>query len=191
MKRLLPSLLLLFVLHSTTFGQSAPWDDVPLLKVTDVELPASVLKGKWKSSDGVQIDDLSKANRKLPGHSELVESLQKAGPKGLKSVADYTLVATGFPLNTVTVRVFIFEETSQCEDWWKKKYEGDGWEKQYEKLDYSDVVAVRSLQSPKIAASFGRVWITAHQLQSGDDHEQAARYVIEQLTKGKKSLTKP
>ncbi len=191
MIRLLLCLSVLFALNSTTLGQSAPWDDVPLVKVTEVTLPTSVLKGKWKPSDGVQIDDLSKANRKLPGHSELIEAIEKTGPKGLKSVADYTLVATGFPLNTVTVRVFIFGETSQCEEWWKRKYEGDGWDKYYEKLDYADVVAVRSLQSPKIAASFGRVWITAHQLQSGDEHEQAARYVIEQLTKGKRSLTKP
>ncbi len=191
MVRLLLCMLLLSALNSTTFAQSAPWDDVPLVKVSDVTLPTSVLKGKWKPSDGVQIDDLSKANRKLPGHGELIEALEKTGPKGLKSVADYTLVATGFPLNTVTVRVFVFEEPSQCEEWWKRKYEGDGWDKYYEKLDYAQVVAVRNLQSPKIAASFGRVWITAHQLQSGDEHELAARYVIEQITKGKRSLTKP
>jgi len=191
MIRLLLCLSVHFALNSTTLGQSAPWDDVPLVKVTEVTLPTSVLKGKWKSSDGVQIEDLSKANRQLPGRRELIEALEKTGPNGLRSVADYTLVATGFPLNTVTVRVFIFEETSQCEEWWKKKYEGDGWDKQYEKLDYADVAAVRSLQSPKIAASFGRVWITSHQLRSGDEHEQAARYVIEQLTKGKRSLTKP
>ena len=120
MIRLLLCLSVHFALNSTTLGQSAPWDDVPLVKVTEVTLPTSVLKGKWKSSDGVQIDDLSKANRQLPGRRELIEALEKTGPNGLRSVADYTLVATGFPLNTVTVRVFIFEETSQCEEWWKK-----------------------------------------------------------------------
>lgn len=191
MIKILPALLLLFVVNSTAYGQSALWDDVPLVKVTDFKLPPTALEGNWKASEGVQIEELSKANRQLTGQRELIESLEKTGPKGIKSVADYTLVASGFPLNTVSVRVFIFEEASQCEEWWKKKYEADGWDKQYEKLEYSNVVAVRSLQSQKIAVAFGRVWISSHQIQAGEEHIKAARYVIEQLTKGKRSLTKP
>lgn len=191
MIRLLPAFLLLLAVNSGAYGQSALWDDVPLVKVTDCKLPPTALDGNWKTSDGVQIDDLSKANRQLPGQRELIGSLEKTGPKGLRSVADYTLVASGFTLDTVSVRVFIFEEASQCEEWWKKKYEADGWDKHYEKLGYSNVAAVRSLQAPKIAVAFGRVWITSHHIQSGDEHIKATRYVIEQLTKGKRSLTKP
>lgn len=191
MIKMLPALLLLFLVNTAAYGQSALWDDVPLVKVTDFKLPPSALEGNWKTSEGIRIDDLSKANRQLPGQRELIESLEKTGPTGLRSVADYTLVASGFPLNTVSVRVFVFEETSQCEEWWKQKYEAEGWEQHYEKLEYSNVAAVRSLQAPKIAVAFGRVWITSHHIQTGDEHIKAARYVIEQLTKGKRSLTKP
>ena len=176
-----------FFLHSV--AQDDAWKDIPLVKVSDVKFPPSVLEGKWKVSDGVRIDDVSKAKGNRPGERELLAGLGQNGPKGLRSVADYSLASDGFPLDMVTVRVFIFDEPSQCEEWWKKKYEVEGWEKFYEKLDCKNVVAVKSLELPKIAVAFGRVWITSHHIQKGDEHIAAAKYIIEQLSKEEKSLT--
>ncbi|MDP1798275.1 MAG: hypothetical protein Q8K78_12360 [Planctomycetaceae bacterium] len=189
MNKALLTSVLWFGVVLPAMAQSAVWDDVPLAKLNEVTLPANALKGNWKVSKGIRIDNLADSNL-APEQRAIAEAISKNGPQGLRSVADYTLVTTGFPLNTVTVRVFAFEKPSECEVWWRKKYEGDDGPRHYEKLDYKDIAAVRSLQEPKIAVAFGRVCLTSHQLQKGDDHILAARYIIEQLTQKKRTLMK-
>jgi hypothetical protein len=178
----------LFGVSSIAAAQSETWDDLHLAKISEVTLLPNSLEGKWKTSDGFRIDDLSNTKGRSAAERDIIDALNQSGAKGLKSVGDFTLVANGFPINTVTVRVFIFEEPAQCKAWWQKKYEGDDWEKQYQKLDYPNVVSVRSLQSPKIALAFGRVAITSHQIQKGDIHIEAANVVLEQLTNKKRTL---
>lgn len=166
-----------------------PWKSIPLKKVSEIDLPPDALEGEWKVSNGVRIDDLSKLQNVPAAQRQIVKALAKQlSPIGVRSAADYTLTKTGFPMNTVTVRLFVFEDAKQCKSWWKKKYEYDGWQKHYKKIDAKAAVVVNSLQVNKSAIGFGNVWLTTHQLQEGDQHIKAANHILKLLTDGKRSV---
>ena len=168
-----------------------PWERVPLKPVSEIELPADTLDGKWKPSEGFRVDDLSKTEALPAAKRQLAEALAKQlSPVGIRSAADYTLIKTGFPLNTVTVRLYVFEDAKKCRAWWEKKYRADGWRKHYEQVDCENAVVVRSLQTNKTAMAFGNVWLTTHQLRDGDEHLKAANHVLKLLTADKRSLPK-
>lgn len=166
-----------------------PWKRIELKKVSEIDLPPSALDGEWKASGGLRIDDLSKLKDVPKAQRKLVEALAKQlAPIGVRSAADFTLTKTGFPLDTVTVRLFVFEDAEKCRSWWKKKYEYEGWESHYKKLDSKTAVAVRSTQANKCAIGFGNVWLTTHQLQTDDQHIKAANHILKLLTDGKRSF---
>jgi len=165
------------------------WSLTPLKKVTEIELPKSTLTGKWQGSAGLKIDDLSELTDVPPEILQAAVSISKQlKPIGVCSVADYSLVKIDIPLNTVTVRLFVFENAEKCKAWWSKKYEYDGWEQHYTKIKTDTAMAVRSTQMNKAAMAFGNVWLTTHQLHKGDDHIKAANHVLKQLTNGVQSL---
>ncbi len=183
MKYLL-GLLLVTITYLPSLAQSTVWSDIPLEQVSKINLPPEVLGDSWKPSPGVRIDDLTSLNPSLNSNRELLEGILKSNIKGIVSVADYTLVTSSFPLNTVTVRVFIFENPNQCEEMFRSKYTGEEWQK----LDVENVAAFRNSKSPKLAAAIGRAWITAHQIQNGDEYIKATRHIIEKLTRNKRSF---
>lgn len=188
------ALCLSFLLLAPPFAsaQVDPWEDLPLVKVSEIDLPPSVLQGAWIVGEGLRIDDLTIPAASPASVRPLVEALAKqATPIGVRSAADFTLVSTTAPINAVTVRVFIFDEVSRCQAWWKKKYEGDGWEQYYEKVDFADTVAVRSLETQKLALACGRVWLTSHQIVEGDEYKTAARHVLKQLIAEKRGVKEP
>ena len=69
-----------------------------------------------------------------------------------------------------------------------KKYEYEGWEKHYSKIECESAHVVRSTQTNKAAMAFGNVWLTTHQLGKGREHIDAANYVLRQLTHETKTL---
>ena len=174
-------------------GQSSDenciWKQTPLSKVTEIKLPPSALDGKWQVSPGLKVDDLSDlSGLSAASRNAAIDVAKQLKPIGVSSVADYSLVSTGFPLNTVTVRVFVFNDSSKCKAWWKKKYQHEGWEKSYSQDDSASARIVRSTQTNKSAMAFGNVWLTTHQLREGDEHITAANYVLKHLTNGAMSL---
>jgi hypothetical protein len=86
-------------------------------------------------------------------------------------------------LDSVTVKVFLFNDAESCRKWWEKKYRHDGWEKYYRVVESKFGAAVDSLEINKRAITFGNVWITTQQNQPGDLHHKAAEFVIERLLK--------
>jgi hypothetical protein len=92
-------------------------------KLSQVTLPPKVLGDGWTHVDGLVIDDFkSKVNRPKP-IQEMVDQLRvQMEPLGIVGVADYSLAKTNVPLDTVTVRVFIFADPKKCQSWWRTKY---------------------------------------------------------------------
>ena len=173
-----------------TAVEGSIWKQTPLKKVTEIELPPSVLGDKWKISPGLKIDDLSTLSDVPVTSRQAARNVAKQlKPFGVCSVADYSLVVTEIPFNTVTVKVFVFDNAMKCKAWWIKNYEYDGWEKHYLKVDSDIARVVRSTQMNKTCMAFGNVWLTTHQLRKGDDHIKAANHVLKLLTNDSKSLT--
>lgn len=182
-------LLAIQVSGDQTTVTSDIWSKTPVSKVAEIDLPASVLDGNWKQQAGLKVNDLSDLSDLAPPMQKIVAGLAKQfEPIGVRSVADYTLVNIDIPLNTVTVRVFVFDNATKCKDCWKKKYEYEGWEKHYTKIDSNSARIVSSTQTNKMAMAFGNVWLTTHQLGKGEDHITAANHVLKLLTGGAKSL---
>ena len=156
-------------------------------KLSEVDLPASLFGDGWKSSPGLKVDDFEKLEKLRKTERESAEQLKKQlAELGIRSAADYTVTHSKIPLNTVTVRVFLFESSDQCRDWWTKKYQGKDWEKHYKLVSTEGqspvrFVAADSLQGNKRVMAFGNVWITAHQLGDGDEHVKALNHIVDQL----------
>lgn len=182
---------LLALVLSATFSLAADdppaphvWEPVITKKLAEIELPPSVLGEGWKPSAGIRVDDLDNVDpATLPEPERQVVPQLKAqlSPLGIHSVADYSLVQAAPPLNSVTVRVFLFRNPDQCRTWWEQKYRYAGWEKHYKPVPSDQAVALDSLQTNKRVVAYGNVWITAHQLGAGDEHITALRHIIDAL----------
>lgn len=182
------SLIFFSYCFSVSFAEDV-WQERPLKKLSEVELKADILKGTWRISEGLRADDLTDLSQVSEKERELIKPLvAPLRELGVLSVRDFTLTRVGFPLNTVTVRIFVFESTEKCQAWWKKKYHYEGWQEHYSEVTYPGMVSVKSLQSNKLALASGKIWLTAHQLQDGDEHLLLANELLQQLTQGELHL---
>ena len=94
------------------------WEMVPLRQVSEAKLPAELLGKGWQVSEGVIIDDTSRTEDLPKEERHHAEALSKQlRPLGITSAADYSLVKTKMPMNTVTVRVFVFKNSAKCKEW--------------------------------------------------------------------------
>jgi len=176
-------LMLPGLLHPDEPEPSTIWKTAVTKKPTEVKLPTTILGKGWQPSSGLKIDDLTKLESLGERERKAAEELAKQTvPLGIRAVGDYSLAKIGFPLNMVTVRVFVFTDTDQCRAWWTKKYRYDGWEKHYRPVASDRFQAVDSHQENKRAVAFGNVWLTASQLGKGDEQLKALTAVIDSLT---------
>ena len=181
--------LLLLLNNSAESSELDVWEDLDLAPVSSIELPASTLPGKWKVIKGLRVDNLKNLEDVAESQRQTVENLAKQLlPLGIQSAADFTLSSADFPLNTVTVKVFIFNNSEQCQSWWEKKYQYAGWQQHYQQAEQAGMLRVDSLQMNKSAVAFSNVWLTTHQLQGGTEHIDAANHIIRLLTDRKISL---
>ncbi len=145
----------------------------------------------WKKPDSLivddwnKLDDLSAVHREVIGELNLKSQLE---PHGIVGVADYTFVRTQPPLNTVTVTAFLFADSAKCDEWWKKKCQYKGWEKDFKKVESEryqalDAINTEFPNSKKRLIKFDRLWISALHLGDDDKHLKAAEHIIAQLTR--------
>jgi hypothetical protein len=161
-----------------------PVEKLVAVKLRSIELPADLLGPGWRRLAGVRIDSFDDLTGLSEAEREQAKLLQpQLVPEGVRAAADYSLARTNVPLDTVTVRVFLFTDAESCRKWWNKKYRHEGWENVYRTVDSKYGSAVDSLQINKRAIAFGNAWITTQQNLPGDLHLKAADYVIEQLRK--------
>jgi hypothetical protein len=171
-----------------TPSAAAPGNDLVERVITsplrDIELPADLFGPGWRRLGTVRIDDFNKLDELGEAEREQAKLLKpQLVPQGIRGAADYSFGRTEPPLDSVTVKVYLFKDAETCRSLWNKKYRYDGWEKSYRTAESKYGTAVDSLQVNKRAVLFGNVWITAEQLRPGELHYKAAEYVIEKLTK--------
>lgn len=172
--------------EDTAPAASYVWNLVAQKQMSEIEFSPEILGSGWQSSPGVRFDDINDTKGMTAERRSVAESLAgQLSPLGIRAVGDFTLVKGGNPLNTVTVRVFIFEDAEKCRAWWPKKYEYDGWDQHYTSVASERAVSVDSRQTNKRAMAFGNVWLTAHQLGDGEEHIVAAEHIVDQLINGR------
>lgn len=159
------------------------WSKVVNPQLSSLRMPAaSVIGNGWSLKPGLIIDDLENIDS-LPAKIQkpAAQLAKHFSPLGVKSVAEYTFVGKGFPINSVTLRLFVFRDAEKCRAWWTEKYESEGWEKHYQRGENDSYAFVDSLETNKRALAFGNVWLTSHQLRDGNEHIKAAEYVVDRL----------
>jgi len=162
--------------------------------LSEASLPANMFGKRWKKPDSIIVDDWSKLDELSPVHRKVVGELNlkpQLEPHGIVGVADYTLVRTEWPLNTVTVNAFLFTDSAKCDKWWEMKCQYKGWEKDFKKVvgepyQALDAVDTTYPKSNKRLIKFDNSWVSAHQLGDDDKHVKAAEHVISQLTRREK-----
>jgi hypothetical protein len=160
------------------------WERVVTARPSAIALPVDLLGPGWKAGGGVAIDDLES----LDGLEEPVRQVarllkERLSPLGVRAVGDHTLVRTEPPLNSVTVRLFLFQNGAQCRAWWQERYQYPGWEEQYRSVESEEFLVLESREMPRRIVVFGNAALTAHQIGEGDAHVKAIDHVIHVILK--------
>ena len=140
-------------------------------KVSTLGIAADLLGSEWTGPTGVAIDNFNDLSNQPEEVKPVAEELKKqVSSIGVVQTADFTYRKKFNPLHQVTLRVFVFDSEQACREWWKKKYEFDGWEKHYSLVEGAHK-AVDSKETTKLAAvCFGNVWMTSGALDKTEDH---------------------
>ena len=156
-------------------------------KVSRLEIPAEQLGSEWMGPTGLIIDNFNDLSMYSDEDKAVVEEVKKQVTAiGVIQTADFTYRKKFNPLHQVTLRVFVFESEQSCRNWWKQKYQFDGWEKHYSAVAGLPHDAVDSKETSKRAATFGNVWLTCGALSKTEDHLK----VLDLYTNKLKAVTK-
>jgi hypothetical protein len=140
-------------------------------KVSALAVPAERLGSQWTGPTGLVIDNFKDLSDQTEEAKEVAEELKKqVSAIGVVQTGDFTYAKKFNALHEVTLRVFVFDSEQSCRNWWKKKYQYEGWEKEYAAVVGVPYQAVDSKQGTKRAAALGNVWITCGALDKTDDH---------------------
>jgi hypothetical protein len=176
----------LFIL-AVTYAAVATGDDpkTPVTftgKVSKLGIVAEQLGSEWTGPTGLAIDDFQDLSGYSDDVKEVAEELKKqVAALGVVQTADFTYRKKFNALHQVTLRVFVFDNPESCRSWWKKKYQFDGWEKQYSAVAGLPYSAVDSKDMTKRAVSFGNVWITCGALDKTDDHLKVLQLYLKKI----------
>lgn len=158
-------------------------------KLSQLRVPAASVGEGWSGPTGLVIDDIETPPTEPPETKEVAAALQKQmRPLGVKALADFTYRKEKDPLHQVTIRVFLFETSDQCQNWMKTKYQFDGWEKKYKRADRKEYTGYDSLEMRKRIVAFNRVWITAGTVAETDDHVRILDLYVAALKKAMKEI---
>ncbi len=158
-------------------------------QLSEASLPVTMFGSGWKKPDSLIVDDWGKLSDLSTVHREVVDELNlkaQLEPFGIVGVADYTLVRTTAPFNTVTVNVFLFANPAKCDEWWEKKCQYEGWGKDFEvvKSDhYQALDVINAKYTKKRLIKFDRLFLSTLQLGNDDKHLKAAEHIIGELTR--------
>jgi hypothetical protein len=151
-------------------------------KVSALAIPAADLGEGWIGPTGLVVDDFRDVSKYPADVQDLVEALKKqVSAIGVVATADFTYRKKLNPLHQVTVRVFVFDSEKSCREWWQKKYQYEGWEKQYSIVADDRHSAVDSREAPKRAVAFGNVWLTSGTLGESKEHVKALDLYVKMI----------
>jgi hypothetical protein len=104
------------------------------------------------------VNDLSGIPEELRWLGSMLQDMYK--PMGIVSVGllSYDNEANRVP--DVTLRIFVFKDRPSCEAWRKQKYESEGWEEYYDKVQDPNYAGYHSKQMNKRIAFVNNVWMT-------------------------------
>jgi hypothetical protein len=129
-------------------------------KLSTLSLPAAALGPEWAGPTGLVVDDFNDLSGHPADGTAVAESLkEQLAPLGVVAVADFTYRKQAHPLNQVTLRIFKFESTEKCDEWWQKKYQYEGWEKHYDPVA-GEERTLDSKEIPKRAVAIATLWLT-------------------------------
>lgn len=154
------------------------------IKLSRVGIPARQIGKDWTGPTGLVIDDIDFPPKVPDEAKEVVAWLwEQLKPIGVTACADFTYAKKADVGHQVTVRVYLFRTPGQCQEWIKKKYQFDGWEKHYKRVEGNGSVVYDSLEMRKRCIAFDRVWITAGTIAKADDHIKFFELYLARLRK--------
>ncbi len=104
------------------------------------------------------VNDLSGIPRELRQLVSVALDIYK--PVGVVSLASVSYDNEAKRVFDVTLRIFVFRDRPSCEAWRKQKYEHEGWEKYYSKVDDPNYAGYHSKEMNKRIAFVNNVWMT-------------------------------
>ena len=148
----------------------------------DISLDPATFGDNWQVSPGVVLDSWDEMSN-LPAEVQMAVKTLKSQiePIGVIALADFSCVRKVFPLNTITVRVFKFENSEMASTWAEKKYKYTGWEQHYDLTEDLSYFAVDSTQLKKRCVVSDEYWITSHHMGDSDLHIKALEVIMKEL----------
>ena len=149
-------------------------------KVSALSIPATEIGGEWTGPTGLVVDDLNDFSSHPAEVQAVAKSLKEQAPPGVNAFADFTYRKQGFPLQQVTLRMFVFDSAEKCSHWWQTKYQYEGWQKHYNPVA-GDERALDSKETPKRAVAFANVWLTCGSLNDPSAHMEILNQYIKRI----------
>jgi hypothetical protein len=157
-------------------------------KVRDLAPAPAVLGKDWVTVAGLVVEDFDDLQSQPAASRPIAAGLKdQLRPLGVSKAADFSFRLPDQPARFVTLRVFVFDTSELCSQWWAKKYRHDGWEKFYQPVAGNAYEAVDSKDAPKRAAAVGNVWMTCHAIKDHGDHIAIMDACIEKVLEAMKA----
>lgn len=138
------------------------------IKLSAIKIPAENIGKKWSGPAGIVIDNFDSPPEEA---KEIAITIKKqVEPFGVIGTADFTYQKKDDPSHQVTIRIFVFKTSGQCQEWMKTKCQFDGWEKKYRKVENPDYICFDSLEIKKRIVALDNFWITAGTIANSDDY---------------------
>ncbi len=150
--------------------------------LSSIRLDPDLFGKGWKAADGLVLDswdDIEGLREPLQATAAALRDSYE--PLGIVALGSYACARTKPPLDSIDVRVFVFESSERCAEWIAKKYGYEGWEEHYTRTESDGIVRLDSTQTQKRIIASGRYWITSGHIGSGDEHRTALGSVASRL----------
>ena len=157
-----------------------PPEDV--INLSAVRLPGEAIGREWTGPSGLVVQDFQVLSGDSEDEKKTIAILRaQLAPAGVIGVADFTYRQKGNPLSQVTVKIYVFQSSEQCQKWIQDKYQAPGWESLYRKVKKTGCLCFDSqLDKIRIAAT-GRVLIMSSSQDHSDIHLKALDLYLKRL----------
>ena len=132
--------------------------------VNDLHIPAVVVGDGWNEMPVFRAPDLHDIESLDPKLQKAAATLaEQYKSQGVRSVANFSFLKPSVRVGSISIRLLIFDDAAKCKAWWEKKYQYEGWEKDFKKVELKNSHCVENLKHASQVMAFGNIGITGQQ----------------------------
>jgi hypothetical protein len=154
--------------------------NISATEISTLKINAKQTSKVWSGPTGIEINDI---NNPVNSPPELENALKTYKEMGVTGMANWLYKNKKNQFGNVEVKLFKFVNKDKAKAWMLKKYEHDGWDKFYEKVEEKNHTIYKSLETNKLIVFIDKYWITSSTLTKSQDHINIMKLYINKIEK--------